>query len=58
MKKKKSKENTSSRRRMLKKVGIASAFLAPTIVSFNVSNLAIAGSRDAPPDAPESLNWD
>ena len=57
MEKKKSKENTSSRRRMLKKVGIASAFLAPTIVSFNVSNLAMAGSKEAPPPPPDGLNW-
>ena len=39
-KKKQSEELASSRREMLKKAGVASAFIAPTIVSFSIPSLA------------------
>ena len=53
--KKTSKKKSRSRREMLKKVGKVSAFAVPTIVSFKVSELAVAGSGAPPPDPPESL---
>ena len=57
-KKKQSEENASSRREMLKKAGVASAFIAPTIVSFSIPSLAHAGSpasSETPPAPPPGL---
>ena len=56
--KKQSEENASSRREMLKKAGIASAFIAPTIVSFSIPSLATRASEGdfaTPPPPPEGL---
>ncbi len=59
-KKNQSEENASSRREMLKKAGVVSAFIAPTIVSFSIPNLAHAaspgdGTDPAPPGPPPGL---
>jgi hypothetical protein len=38
------KKNTCNRRDIMKKAGIASLFIAPTIVSFKTADLAVAAS--------------
>ena len=43
---------TRSRRDMLKKVGISSAFIVPTIASFKISELAVAASSTQLPGTP------
>ena len=56
MKKKKvSKGNASTRRDVLKKAGTATAFIVPTIASFKIADLAVAGSGGAPPSIPDGL---
>ena len=56
MKKKKvSKGNASTRREVLKKAGTATAFIVPTIASFTIADLAVAGSGGAPPSIPDGL---
>ena len=37
-------KKTCTRRNVLKKVGVASIFIIPTIVSFKIANLAVAAS--------------
>jgi len=54
-KKKSSNKKKRSRREMLKKVGKVSAFAVPTIVTFKVDELVVAGSGAPPPGPPESL---
>ena len=38
-------EKLSSRRELLKKVGKTAAFVVPTLVTFQISNLAVAASK-------------
>jgi hypothetical protein len=38
-------EKLSSRRELLKKAGKTAAFVVPTLVTFHISNLAVAASR-------------
>ena len=54
-KNKQSEENASSRREMLIKAGVASVFIAPTIVSFSIANLAHAASYATPDGPPPGL---
>ena len=53
--KKSSNKKKRSRREMLKKVGKVSAFVVPTIASFKVADLAVAGSGATPPGRPDLL---
>ena len=43
------KKKTGTRREVLKKVGTASVFLAPTIASFKIADIAVAGSGGSIP---------
>ena len=45
MEEKKSEKISRSRRNMIKKVGVASVFAAPTLVTFKVSELHAQSSR-------------
>lgn len=45
--KKKGEESGETRRNMLKKVGIASSFVMPTLMTFTVSDLKAANSGGA-----------
>ena len=53
MKKKTSEKTSINRRKMLKKVGVTSAFAVPTIVSFKRSALAVTASREFPGNSLE-----
>ena len=46
------KENISTRRNMLKKVGFTSVFVVPTIMTFKISELKACASILKPPNPP------
>ena len=48
-------KKSTSRREVLKKAGVATAFVAPTLASFKVADLAVAGSNPTPPEPPGGL---
>ena len=48
-----SQERSIPRREVLRKVGVATAFVAPILASFKVADLAVAGSGGEPPVPPD-----